>query len=330
MTQKVPVQQHYLPKAAYLKFFESPHRPGFVWMYRRQQEPVLVSIERAAKERHLYSFTTDDGALSTEMEAYLQRIEDAARPTLEGLINASGDVTISSDEEVTLALFAAFQSHRTPGNRRAMADLATRYSKAMFQAYAADREAFVQQYEKRKAAGDPRATGDPEVIRRLILKGDYEITAPDEYAMGLALEAGVNLVPTFLAKHLAVLRTDSERFITSDFPVLRTPGPLPRSGFLYRNVVMPIGSRAALLWRLDPTKVPRSSPHEVEVESLRSLEREVYLIGKIVMANAERFLFSAENDSCVKNLFDQTLRPERIRIDDPFDRGAQSTAGGNS
>ncbi len=132
LTVKGPVQQHYLPKAAYLRFFEVPHRPGFVWMYQRQKEPILVSSERVAKERHLYSFTAEGGVLSTEMETHLQRIEDAARPILERLINAPGDVTISSDEEVTLALFASFQSHRTPGSRRAMAHLATkfRYSRA--------------------------------------------------------------------------------------------------------------------------------------------------------------------------------------------------------
>ncbi len=145
--------------------------------------------------------------------------------------------------------------------------------------------------------------------------------------MGLALEAAASLVPTFLAKRLAVLRADSERFITSDFPVLRMPGPLPRSGFLYRNVVMPIGNRAALLWRLDPTKVPRKDSHTVQVESLRSPGGEVRLIGKTLMAYAERFVFSAEKDLFVKRLFDETASPERIRVQSPFERSPGSTDG---
>ena len=73
-----PVQHHYLPKNAYLKFFESAEKVGFVWMYQRGEEPIFVDINNAAKERHLYSFTDENGQYNTEFESALAEMERVA------------------------------------------------------------------------------------------------------------------------------------------------------------------------------------------------------------------------------------------------------------
>jgi len=299
-------------------------------MYQRGQDPILVNIDKVAKERHLYSFPTEDGELSTEMEKWFQTLEDASRPILERLNTGPGDVNISADEESVLATFAAFQSQRTPGHRRAVADLMVKASKALFQGYA-NSEAFRQSLEEHIARGENIDGGE---VREKILEGDYEIVADEKFAMLTALETARELIPTFLMKRLWVLRSESEYFLTCDYPVLKMGGiqlgPGRGSGFLNSNVALAIGRRAALFWGLDGTKLPSERPDQtIVVRSHRISGAEVRQIGKAVIAYAERFVFSAEKNRFAKKLFDRTERSPRIVVHNPFD-GSGSSQGATS
>src|SRR5262245_13258196 len=116
------VQHHYLPKEAHLRFFEDPRRSGFIWMYQRDASPVQVNLEKAARERHLYSFPAD-GMLSDQIERDLAVLEEQTLPILSKITQASGEVTITAEEEYLLAGFAAFQATRTPAQRRVVQKL---------------------------------------------------------------------------------------------------------------------------------------------------------------------------------------------------------------
>ena len=108
-----PVQHHYLPKNAYLKFFESPEKAGFVWMYQRGEEPIFVNTHNVAKERHLYSFTDQNGQYNTDLESALAEMEAVVTRILEKLNRIEGPTIISVQEKADLSLFLAMQVART-------------------------------------------------------------------------------------------------------------------------------------------------------------------------------------------------------------------------
>jgi hypothetical protein len=70
------MQQHYLPKRAYLRFFEVPNKLGCIYLYQRQKKIVLASLNNVAKEKHLYSFTDKDGQINSGLEEKLGIVED--------------------------------------------------------------------------------------------------------------------------------------------------------------------------------------------------------------------------------------------------------------
>ncbi|MDQ6734453.1 MAG: DUF4238 domain-containing protein [Nitrospirota bacterium] len=77
-----PVQHHYLPKSAYLRFVEPEEKPDFIYLSQRDQEIVLVNTRKIAKERHLYSFTNQNGLLDSSVEQMLGDFEQRATPVL--------------------------------------------------------------------------------------------------------------------------------------------------------------------------------------------------------------------------------------------------------
>ncbi len=259
------MKQHYLPKAAYLRFFEAPGNPGCLWLYRRGQEPILVSTEKVAKESHLYSFLTQEGELSTEVEGILGKIEDEARPILQQINAGKGDLRITAYEEIALATFAAFQAARLPARQRETGEMLAQVSRWLFQSHVANVPTFQRQVDDMIAAGKQDRTTDAEKLRAEILAGRFEITPDEKFVMATLLEGAEEIVATFLMKRLTVLRSESECFLTSDYPVVNMPiadhPPMRGVGFINSHVFMPVGTRAghsSALWLA--ASLPRRSP----------------------------------------------------------------------
>lgn len=319
------VQHHYLPKEAHLRFFEDPRRPGFIWMYQRDSSPVQVNLEKAARERHLYSFATDDGALSDRIERELAALEEQTLPILTKITQAPGNVTITAEEEYVLAWFAACQAMRTPSQRRVVQELMGGLGRTMALATAMDRETFRRQLDKAKSAGAIPQDTDADHLREYILAGNYTVVGSERPAMLFSLDAADDLVPTFLMKRLAVVRSAEVVFITSDYPVLRYPQPgTPRmysGGFLSSFVFLSIGRHTSLYWIPDDNKEPASSPQD-KTTLISTTQGGSMVRGatKDIMAASERFLFSSERNDDVARLFSQTTRPDRVSFSSPFDR----------
>src|SRR5262245_28039715 len=170
-----PVQHHFLPERAYLKFFQAPNKPGRIWQYQRGGDPVLVNIEKVAKERHLYSFRRQDVTLSTEVETLLQRIEHEAQSLLERLNAGPGDVTLTADEETRLAEFAAVQAVRTPAQRRAVGEMLGGLVKSLFDMNIADSKVFRRQAQRMIASGKLAPDTDVEKLRRDVVAADFDV-----------------------------------------------------------------------------------------------------------------------------------------------------------
>ena len=99
------MQQHYLPKGAYLKFFEVPHKPGAVYLYQREKDIVLTGIHNVAKEKHLYSFTDMEGKLNTTLEAMLGEFECCHTNPHRTTVKLGPHFRLASDEFNTLMSF---------------------------------------------------------------------------------------------------------------------------------------------------------------------------------------------------------------------------------
>jgi hypothetical protein len=104
---------HFVPQA-YLRGFEDPFKPGFIWVHaRRDPKPRSASIVDVAQSRDFYD---------AETEALLASATEApANPILAKL--RTGE-TPSDRERVTLAVYLATMIKRVPRNRtrgRAMA-----------------------------------------------------------------------------------------------------------------------------------------------------------------------------------------------------------------
>jgi len=123
------MQHHYLPKNAYLKFFQSPNKPEFVWMYQRRKEPIFVNIDNTAKERHLYSFMDENGQYNTELESTLAEMEMVTSKIFKKLNKVEGPIFISAQEKSELAYFLAMQITRTPAFRDSLKQQATEFAK---------------------------------------------------------------------------------------------------------------------------------------------------------------------------------------------------------
>lgn len=130
------MQHHYLPKGAYLKFFEIPRRPGCVYLYQRQKDIVLASLHNVAKERHLYSFTDKVGKINSELDRQLGKIEEHATPVLEKLGRATGSFHITVDEFNPLMSFISLQAVRTPAFRKTLEQMTAQLRMTLMKAYA--------------------------------------------------------------------------------------------------------------------------------------------------------------------------------------------------
>jgi hypothetical protein len=204
-----PIQQHYLPKAAYLKFFENPKKPGTVYFYRRSEKPVLVNTEKVARERHLYSFVGEDGKYNFQVEAILKEVEDNARPILEKLNYAPVPISITYDQKLTLACFIAMQAVRTPGFRKALQHLYAGIGEMQLMGIAQHKETLAAYMSKIKRSQPGKTESDISVeeLQKFILGGEYDITVSGDYFLGLVLDQAELIIPAVFIKKVGILRS---------------------------------------------------------------------------------------------------------------------------
>jgi hypothetical protein len=98
---------HYVPRR-YLRNFECPDRPGFVWQYDRQsREARQVAIEKAAQSPNFYP-AGDERLLAGA-------IEGPANPVIKKLLQRTA---ITADERRAIAVYTATMLMRVPATRR--------------------------------------------------------------------------------------------------------------------------------------------------------------------------------------------------------------------
>jgi len=124
-----PRNQHFLPRAAHLRHFCVPSRPGFIYLYMRGREPRIVNIANVANETLLYS-VAQAGNYSHDWETRFFAPLDGQIVPIVARLNDSIQhvpVELAAGEMPALLTFIAFQCFRTPAFR----DLRSRHISEM-------------------------------------------------------------------------------------------------------------------------------------------------------------------------------------------------------
>jgi len=319
-----PVQHHYLPKHAYLNFFESPDKGDFVWMYQRNKEPILANIDKVAKERHLYSFTDTNGKYNTQLETIFAEMEQVASKILKKLNNAVGQVSITTQEKTDLAYFLAIQVARTPAFRDSLKEQTAEFAKLNMQMLASNKEAFANTLKGFKERNPDKPDINEVELKEYILSEKYEMKMTGEdYFLKQAIELGDAIFPAIMMKDIFILRSSSEELITSDYPVnlIANPAipPFYAGGFLLSGILFPIGKKTALFCKNpnDP-KDPPSKDEEILVGFKEIPPVQARWANKIAIKRAERFLFSSSHNSKIQDIFNKSSKPKRFYMSSPF------------
>jgi len=317
-----PVQQHYLPKKAYLKFFEVPDKPGSIWLYQRSKNPQLTSINRVAKERHLYSFRNPDGTYNQAIEEWLAKIEELARPVLEKLNCIQEDqIIITVGEKERLARFIALQFVRTPGLRAQLQQQEGAILKGLLQNLAKNKPA-LQYLMEQGEIQRPILSGDEEIsleeLQSFALEGNYDVKTSGDRYLGMQIDLAETVFPLLMCKRLIVLKVLPTTFITSDYPVVlvQDPNSLPYGGFLYSDILFPIGQHATLFLTGQQGKPPFSLEREkdITIEVRKIPPQKSRRINKHIVSYADEFIFSGERNENLKTIFERTMKPERFNV----------------
>lgn len=321
-----PVQHHYLPKNAYLKFFQSTEKSEFVWMYQRNTEPIFVSINNIAKERHLYSFTDEKGQYNTELESALAEMEVVASKIFEKLNQAEGPILISAQEKSELAYFLAMQVARTPAFRDSLKQQAAEFAKLHMQILASNKDAFNHVLKEVKKEKPDMPDVSFEEMQEFIFGEKYTIEMGNKnYFLKQAIQLGDHIYPTIMMKDMFILKSKSVDFITSDYPVTLIPHPgVPAfygGGFLMSGILIPIGTHTTLFCKNpDNPKEPPKKDEQIPLTYREAPPAQAREVNKITLNHAERFIFGSSKDTKIKELFDKTTVPKRFYMDSPFSR----------
>lgn len=321
-----PVQHHFLGKNAYLRFFESPEKEEFVYMYQRGSETIHVNIDKVAKERHLYSFVDKKGERDTVLETGLTEIEEKATPILQKLNEARGPVTLTVQEKVDLSAFFAMQAARTPAFRNALQKQYAELVKLNAQIHYSDKDVLERAINELRAANPDVPDVSIEEIQKQLFEENpnFQVTG-NNYFLKQAMELAMDMYPAILMKDIFILKSDSTEFITSDHPValIRNPEVPPHigGGFLMAGVLIPIGSKTTLLLKNPPKpKEPPTKDEVIQVGYKDISQKEVADINKVTMNHAERFLYGPIASAEIKEEFDKTSTPKRFIVSSPFSK----------
>jgi hypothetical protein len=324
-------QQHYLPQF-YLRFFQAPAKPGYIFFYRREEIAVMANIRKVARQSYLYAYEDEDGKRRFEIEEFLGTVESAASPILERFNTSKGPLSITAEERETLSLFVAFQVIRTPAYMNSLRGGNADFMEVVTKMHAQNKDLIEHSIQEAVAAGvDVGQDLDTEKLREFALSDEYTIEAEHgPYFLGQAIKTIEAIYPCILPKELTLLRSSSTSFITSDHPVVLLPDseapPLFRGGFLNSDLFLPIGNYTALYFRT--VAKPHSAEHSstgLAVPVLPVSPFRTRKLNKMTLGHAENYLYASEENSAIQKLFDKTSPPTRIHVEHPFLKKARNT-----
>jgi hypothetical protein len=298
-----PKGQHFLARQAHLRFFCRPSKRGQIYLYQRGKQPVLTSIANVAKEGHLYSFKDPSGQFNDTIEIQVfAPLDTWILPIVEKLNKEQLRVRLDRAEAETLIVFLAFQLVRTPAFRddlyRFDADMAAKVRTCV-------KLEEMKELLRREIGVTPP---DDEVLhfwesasQRII----EQLSAKDYWLRNIGRFAR-RFVDAIGVKRPVILRSPYEYFVTSDYPVVINHG----LGLGGSDLYFPVGSHTALYFYAKPEQELGPT---IDVPLIRVRSQEARALNKRAMLSAERYMYAAIGRDGLRQLFDRTAPPQRMK-----------------
>jgi hypothetical protein len=292
-----PKGHHFIPRL-HLEHFAGNDPQGQVWTYDAQTGRVWSAIpEETAVQTHFYSAENPDGTMNTSLEEALSKVEGAAAPTYERLLQ--GVIPEVSQERMDFAYFIGLMYVRTPAMRRMVAEIYGRGIQIHNYAYATHPEAFeTLMHEFESETGyklDPAAKED--IKKGMIDPSGRTLMLPQEQTFTV-LKSAEKLAGLFFKMNWFTMRADQGFFITSDNPVVREVDPKSRSPFYgdggFANntveVTFPLSREVLFLMAWNPAPRKKSLSREAvdRANWSRSAHSDRYLYAHIQHAYVQK------------------------------------------
>ena len=271
---------HFVPQR-YLRNFEDPSRPGYVWVHDRQGGAAkLASIAKVAQSRNFYSQATET--------ILAQTVEQPANPVIQKL---TAYKSISAVERFRLAYYIGVMMKRIPAHRR--------HASEMLPSVLGD---VVSEIRSQFDALALEAGADPEILRRRGLELDaaerkYRANPPPEVLEQIRepwpSEDMVKLL--FRMTWRILISNGPAYFVTTDNPAFyfRSLG----MGQKTSELSLPLSTRFALhgSWQ-------QAGPDLTFIRAEQALVKEV---NRRMISEAERLVFYYQPADWLRQLFDK-------------------------
>jgi hypothetical protein len=327
-----PRKHHYLPKKAYLQFFEPSGKKGQIYLYdKRRKTQVLTSVDNVGCERDLYKGSNDQGLPDHYAEKELFRRIDSGLIPLISKLNArlpvvciEPTIILYNGEVKDLAMFTSMQMMRTPGMLQTIEQMHSEMAKKFSIMMAHNKENYhrsAREALKEDEKFDSVTEEEIEKARQFAIKGEYDIKFNESpYFFGVSLDLAWELIPALFTKNLKILKAPfGKHFITSDFPVLKIPDKkmpkLFRGGILGANIYFPIGSETALYFfngKEPRAHKPDGCIQNIPVEEIS--ESIVDHLNSLTIVNAENCVLSGFSDDELHKKLKGTPKPKRFQV----------------
>ena len=253
---------HYVSQF-YLKGFEIPTKPKWIYSYKRKIKPRAIAIKSAASAKGYYKIEKDDLTIPEDtVDKIFTIIEDKTAPIIRR-IRTADSLTLSKEEKGLLSTFIALLAFRTPFARTAMKNLDVAQSKRDLKRIAVDKEEFHRTSKQIEPDTPPEKI---EEYRLLILEFDENFTIShtdagenEFYFMGQGITIAQELAQILYKKHWHLIESDNSRpFLTSDQPVVLLPDHYHRPdmpvGYYNGRILLPLTPKRALMMTNKPLK----------------------------------------------------------------------------
>src|SRR5437867_5378241 len=216
-------KDHYVPQF-YLRNFQIPSQPQWVFWYQRGRKATPKAIESRAQLRDFEKLSVEAGGLKHDsVSKRLKEIENNVAPVIAKLI-ACEDLQLSAKEWSEICLFVSHLISRGPSGRQETINAFQSADIMRAKVMAKNKEAF---HATMRESGNPYRDDEIEEIRQKTLEFEkhYKIKRKDnffkDYSLAMSLLAGELGSQCLLQKHPVLIKTSSQKeFITSDNPVV--------------------------------------------------------------------------------------------------------------
>jgi len=250
---------HWVPKF-YLENFSIPGDDGFVFFYRRGEQPLRISTGAIAKQNDLYTFHKATGGSTRAIEGMFSEHEGRTAHILDKILR---EESLPEDEESLseLAVFVSILRVRGPSFSEWLRNMDAEHIKLFQQTQAKHPKSLKGNFEK---AGIIFSTDEEfEETRKFLLNPEnynVEMKGGKEHYFKQAMDLSKEIYQILMVKkswHL-LIASGKRHFITSDNPVviqeLKDCPPHLAGGVLNGTVLLPLSPKICLAFRRFPLK----------------------------------------------------------------------------